>query len=178
MSHHGLREPPHAQASSGLAEADFPLQVHLSSCDDSNGSVGDVFHLYARNLFVWYASRCDDKRWLANRLYALTHQDDHGVRDSVLHSAVEFLPEAQMRDIIQRLWDESGAKSAEHEARSCFLAIESLAEQLKDGQMYEESVRAPLKGLPDTKDVPHAACVDIAREEVGLLALYNTKKSR
>ena len=41
-------------------------------CDDSSGYVGDLFRNDASELLIYYASRCDDKKWLVKLLLELS----------------------------------------------------------------------------------------------------------
>jgi len=50
----------------------YEIDVHiLDHCDDSDGTIGDVFKHDAADLFVLYASGCDDKEWLVDLVIKL-----------------------------------------------------------------------------------------------------------
>jgi len=71
----------------------FEADQHVfEQCDDSSGSIGDVFRCAACDLFVRYASRCVDKARLVDRLLELHGHDDYGVRDVLIDSVHRFLP--------------------------------------------------------------------------------------
>ena len=74
-------------------EADASI---LNRCDDSNGSVGDVFSFSATDLFVSFASRCENKYFIADLVIKLNEDDGYGVRDSLFKRAGEYLPEATL----------------------------------------------------------------------------------
>jgi len=61
----------------------------LGRCDDSSGNVGDVFRYDARELFVSYASRCTDKKWLGELVFRVIQSDDYGVRDALVDCALD-----------------------------------------------------------------------------------------
>lgn len=138
----------------------------FAACDDSNGSVGDVFRLDASVRFARFASRCDDPEWVSALLQELVEQDDYGVRDALLDRAAEFLPEATLRALADRLWAAATAGPAASrtpgEARfdrmHRFLLVEQVARQLRDPELFERARRgwSPEMGT--------AACGDIARE--------------
>ena len=127
-------------------------------CDDSSGHVGDVYRYEACELFVSYAKRCADKSWLAKLILKTSLKDDYGVRDALVKSAAEFLPEAQLRWLIDQ-YQQLAAQETEEFPRCHWLyQVESLARQLKDAPLFEQTRRAAWGDEPGT-----AACVDISR---------------
>lgn len=66
-------------------------------CDDSSGHVGDVYRYDTCELFVSYAKNCADKSLLAKLILKTSLQEDYGVRDALVKSAADFLPETQLR---------------------------------------------------------------------------------
>ena len=129
----------------------------LGSCDDSNGSVGDVFRFDARDLFVSFASSCEEKEWLGDLLLRLNREDDYGVRDALIDCAGGYLPEPVMRTMIERLWKSAEKESDEYRKRHWLRMVESLARQIKDAPLFEKA-RIASWGKLST-----AACIDIAR---------------
>lgn len=129
----------------------------FGSCDDSSGYVGDVYRCDARELFVWYASRCENKELLAELVLKLNREDDYGVRDALIDCAAEYLPEPNIRTMISRLQDLAANESDEYRRRHWLFRIESLARQIKDAPLFERT-RVAAWGSLST-----AACVDIGR---------------
>ena len=127
-------------------------------CDDSSGHVGDVYRYDACELFVSYAKLCTDKPWLAKLILKTSLKDDYGVRDALVNSAADFLPEAQLRWLIDQYQQLASAETEEFSRRHWFYQVESLARQLKDAALFEQTRRAAWGDDPGT-----AACVDIAR---------------
>ena len=111
-------------------------------CDDSNGSVGDVYRYTAVNMFVDYAKTCDDKKWLAELIFKLYAEDDYGVRFCLLERMSEFLPEPLLRKTVDKFWT-----LAEQEDESPYgnihvsIAVKSLAEQLNDPALLERACK-------------------------------------
>jgi len=136
-------------------EADEPI---FSQCDDSSGSIGDVFRCSACDLFVHYASRYTDKEWLVDKLLELYAHDEYGVRDVLLDAAHRFLPKESLRDLADRLWQRS-EQEAQHtyKARHWLIGVESVARQLRDAELYEKAQRA---AWPELSTSAH---VDIAQ---------------
>ena len=118
----------------------------LGRCDDSSGMVGQVFMIDACDLFIEYAQRCTDKRWLADLILQLNEDNNYGVRDSLFHRAGEFLTEPVIRELIGELQQrtDGASTSQEHDfkTRHWLLLIESLARQIKDPQLFEQTRRA------------------------------------
>ncbi len=129
----------------------------FDQCDDSSGNVGDVFRYDAKQLFVSYAARCEDKDWLVNLVFDLNKDDGYGVRGILVDCAAEYLPESAMRKLIERFLDAAKREGDEYQKRHWMFRVESLARQIKDAPLFEQT-RLASWGLPST-----AACVDIAR---------------
>ena len=75
----------------------------LGNSDDSDGDIGDVYRITARDLFVEYAKRHPDPTWPAELAFELNQVDDYGVRDSLIHAAAEYLPKPDLRAMTDRL---------------------------------------------------------------------------
>ncbi len=129
----------------------------LGRCDDSSGHVGDVYRFSASDLFGEFASNCADKKWLVNLLLKVNRVDDYGVRDRLIDHAVAYLPEPDIRKMISRLQALADRECDEYKKRHWLRLIESLADQIKDAELFEKT-RLASWGKPST-----AACVDIAR---------------
>lgn len=130
--------------------------VVFNHCDDSNGSIGEVFRHDARALFVHYAARYEDKEWLASLVLKLNRHDGFGLRDHLFDCAADYLPPEVMRGLINSLWKLADEETNEYRRRHWLSGIESLATQLKDAPAFERARRASWP-TPGT-----AACVDIA----------------
>lgn len=126
-------------------------------CDDSSGMIGDVFREDAQELFAAYASRCDDKRAVADLILRLMEDDGFGVRDSLVDVAAEFLPEEVVRSMIATFQERADQDSDGYGKRHHLHLIESLARQIKDPALYEKTRRAYWDELPV------AAMIDIAQ---------------
>lgn len=99
-------------------------------CDDSYGNVGDVYMFNARDLFLSYAERCDEKTDLATRIFEFSQNDNHGVRIALIDCADEYLPTAIMKRLISRFRDRLRAETSESARRYWQPYIESLEDQL------------------------------------------------
>ncbi len=125
-------------------------------CDDSFGNVGDIFRIDASNVFVSFAANCDDKEEIIDLVLELNSEDEYGVRDSLFQCASEYLPDRELRSMVDRLWDLSREETDEHRTLHWISGVESLARQMKDAPLYE---KARLALWPE---LSAAACIDIA----------------
>lgn len=118
-------------------------EATLGRCDDSSGIVGDVFRMTARDLWVRFASRCEDRDWLLDRLFGVVSDDGYGVRDSLLHAAPEYLSEPEMRSLADRLWGRGQRDATRDGIRSSwYLLVGVLAEALGDAALHEKATVA------------------------------------
>ncbi len=127
--------------------------IIMEMCDDSDGEIGDLFSYGAKELFVEYASRCDDKDKVAELILKLSLDNDYGVRDTLIDCAGECLPEKTIRAMVATLQEQEGEGKYYDK-----VLIESLAKQLKDAELYEKT-RIASWG----EKLPTAGMIDIAR---------------
>jgi hypothetical protein len=115
------------------------------NCDDSSGTIGDLYKYSAVNQLIRFGKQCDDKPWLAEQIFQLNQSNGYGVRDGILTAACEFLPESETRKLINR-YCELAAETDRHEpateewnqpSRRYWYAVEELAEGINDGPLYE-----------------------------------------
>lgn len=136
-------------------EADAKI---FDRCDDSNGSVGNVFKFDAADLFVSFASRCEDKEWLLELVIALNRDHGYGVRDVLFERMSQFLPQPLIRQAVDRLWYLAHSETDKYEANHWLYAIDDLSKQLKDPQLLEKVKRATSDG-----ELSIASIIDIAK---------------
>ncbi|MGD9366030.1 MAG: hypothetical protein PVH87_10055 [Desulfobacteraceae bacterium] len=129
----------------------------FEQCDDSDGNVGTVFQCDAKALFVSYASDCPDKQWLGRLVFDLCRKDDYGVRDTLVDGADQYLPESEIRYLIKRFQAAAESKADDFWRDHWMHCVQSLARQIKDAPLFEQT-RLASSGTPTS-----AACVDIAR---------------
>lgn len=136
-------------------EADAKI---FDKCDDSSGNVGDVFRFDAADLFVSFASCCEDKEWLLELVLALNRENGYGVRDVLFEKMSHFLPEELIRQAVDRLWDLAHSQTEKYEGKHWLHAIDELSKQLKDPQLLEKVKRAESDG-----ELSIASIIDIAK---------------
>ena len=122
------------------------------NCDDSSGTIADLYRHGANDLLIQFGGRCEDKSWLAERVFKLNQRNDYGVRDGVLTAACEFLPKSDVRKLINR-YCELAAEAAEkfspaedapwnRPSRRCWSAASELAAGIKDGPLHEMAYKS------------------------------------
>ncbi|MDH5298684.1 MAG: hypothetical protein OEV91_06655 [Desulfobulbaceae bacterium] len=125
-------------------------------CDDSNGTLGEIFRYDASKLFARFAAACPDKQWLTKQLVTLLAENDYGARDRLLDAAGEFLPEKNLRELAETFWRLAIEENDEYQRRSWYGGVEEMAKHLGDAPLFEKA-RLAAWGEPGT-----AACLDIA----------------
>jgi len=129
----------------------------FNRCDDSSGQIGNVYRFDAQRMFKRFAILCQDKEKVAEIILALSLENDYGVRDTVIDCASECLPESNIRSMIHRIQDKAKKDMPEYQSRSLLLLIESLAHQIKDAKLFEQTRRISWGTLNS------ASYLDIAR---------------
>ncbi len=126
-------------------------------CDDSNGNIGDVFRYDAKELFVDYASRCAEKDKVAEIILKVNQKDDYGIRDTLIACAGECLPENAVRRMITILHQRADKENEDFNKRPHLMLIESLARQIGDAKLFEQT------RIASWGELSTAAFIDIAR---------------
>lgn len=129
----------------------------LGICDDSSGYIGDIYRYDARDLFVEYASRSQEKEKIADLIVKLNQDDGFGIRDALMDCAIQFLPETVIRTMIKTLQKLGTLEQEEYKKRHSIHLVESLARQVKDAPLFEKT-RIDSCGTLST-----TAYIDIAR---------------
>jgi len=126
-------------------------------CDDSSGTIGNVFLYDAMKLFGHYASRYSDKDKVVEIILKVMQNNNYGVRDTLIDSAGDCLPDDVIRSTITNLQQWASKEKDNFGKRHHLKLIESLARQLKDAKLFEET-RIAWCG-----DLSTAALIEIAR---------------
>lgn len=114
----------------------------FENCDDSSGDVGDVFCHDAAELFVEFASRCEDMEKVADMVLRVCLIDNYGVRDPLIDNASRCLPLPTIRRIISDLQKLAVEENDKYRKSHIFSLIESLARQIKDAKLFEQTCLA------------------------------------
>lgn len=129
----------------------------ISLCDDSSGCVGEVFRHDATELFARYAGECPDQARAATLLAALYLGDEYGVRERLVGHVGRCFGMSGAEALIEVFQEQADLQSTEHARRRCLYAVESLARQTGNAELFERTRLASWPGPPGT-----AARIDIA----------------
>ena len=146
----------------------------LGHCDDSDGYVGDIFRIDAKELFIDYASRCTDKKKVADIISKLNYKDDYGVRSTLIDCAGQCLPEPVIRSMISKFQRWADKEEDKHRRRYHFMMVEFLARQLLDAKLFEEAYVAAW-GKLSTAAIMDIASIYLERGEVDTAYLWLKK---
>ena len=107
----------------------------LECCDDSNGTIGDIYRYDANHLFCEYAGSCTDKPYLLERIKELLKTDPYDLRGLILDEADKYLPAEDIRGLCNEL-QQSLEQTGRDEFSQYRFALLTLAGVLKDPELY------------------------------------------
>lgn len=112
-------------------------QAVFGNCDDSFGYIGDVYRFGARSLFTRYASSCTDKNQVLDVLIKTYSNDPYSVREGLIDKGLEMLGEEAVNNAIHLFELLSEEEEDEYKKGHYFRAIESLARQTGNAELFE-----------------------------------------
>ncbi len=152
---------------SSFYETDTVVCEH---CDDSTGTIGILYRCDAKDLLTQFGHQCHDKSWLAERVFELNKENGYGIRDGILTAACEFLPEADVRLLVNRYCElaskaDKEFNSTESEpqwnrpSRRYWGAAAELAAGICDAPLYEMAYKSDWGDQP----LNSAGWIDVAK---------------
>ncbi len=129
----------------------------FGNCDDSSGHISDVYRYGARSLFAQFASRCPDKKKVLDLLIKTYSDDPYSVREGLIKKSLQMLGKDEAKNAIDLFEILADTEADEYRKRHFQRAIESLASQTGDAELFEK-VRLESKQEPGI-----SSCLDIAR---------------
>lgn len=129
----------------------------FGNCDDSSGHISDVYRYGARSLFAHFASRCPDKKKVLDLLIKTYSDDPYGVREGLIEKSLEMLGKDETRNAIDLFEILADTEDEEYQKRHFQQAIESLASQTGDAELFEKA------RLASYQEPGISSCLDIAR---------------
>jgi len=130
----------------------------FEKCDDSDGVVFMIYQCDATDIFVDFASKCEDKNKVAETALALFLSSNYGVRTHLLERAAEYLAKEHlllMISLLETRITTSDATNYDH--YHALLGLEILARITRNPELFES---ARFRMRPEISD---ASCIDIAR---------------
>jgi len=137
----GLLSDPQIPTLEGLEalhsffEAASPI---FGRCDDSSGTVGDIFRIDATAAFVGFASRFEDKRHLATLLEKLLLANENGACDRLPEHIRQILPDEATRLMVGRFACLAKQEPDKNRSFSIQCMAAALASGLGDPVLYLE----------------------------------------
>lgn len=111
----------------------------VEHCHDSDGDVEYVYSIDAKELFIEYASECQEKEKIVDIILQLNQNDSYGMSKALIDCVGQFLPERNIRHMITML-QKSINKEKDGYQKECWRKlVESLARQLKDAPLFERT---------------------------------------
>ena len=132
-------------------------QTIFGNCDDSSGYISDVYRYGARSLFTQYASRCTDKKQVLDLLIKTYSNDPYSIREGLIDKGLEMLGEEEANNAIHIFELLSEEVEDEYQKGHYFRAIESLARQTGNAELFER-IR-----MQSTEEPSVSSCIDIGR---------------
>lgn len=119
-------------------EADEKL---FERCDDSSGTIGDVYRSEALDLYARFSKSHPDRQYIIKNTLALVAKDGYGVRDDLISEAQRFLDKDELKQLFELIAATSSSKDREY---SVDWKLASIAKQLGDAPLFE---KMHLKGI-------------------------------
>jgi hypothetical protein len=115
-------------------------EVIFDHCDDSYGSVGEVFAGVATDVFLFFATRCDDKKALVDRILQLQEGCRYSVRDSIAMTLDRFLDHEELNNSIQILLERARKGPIHPGGNRWFRIVEDIAKRTGDPVLFERTI--------------------------------------
>ena len=122
--------------------------VVFEICDDSDGTVGQVYLSTARNLFFQYASLCQDKEKVATLFIRLATKDDYGARSSLMKDLPETLGEPALSLILKKVQALEATEKEAKNKKSYTWMLESITSQQREAQLFAAALQGKQVELP------------------------------
>jgi hypothetical protein len=111
----------------------------FNAVDDSYGNVDDLFSNYAQEVFLHFATLCTDEDKIVNAIVNTNKTDNYSIRIGLVECASKCLPENKIREIINTFQNWIEKSNDEYVQKDYMRAISSLAKQINDAKLYEET---------------------------------------
>jgi len=134
-------------------------------CDDSYGTIGEIYLRTAKDLFFHYAASCQDKEHVANIFLRLTITDNYGVRSSLMKNIPDFFDESVLIIILNKLNTLRASETKEKSKNSYTRMIESIESQQQEAQLFADALQGKEVVLP-THRMLEVARVLLERDDI------------
>lgn len=120
----------------------------LETCDDSYGTVAEVYLQAAKDLFFQYASSCQDKEKVTTLFLRVSEKDAYGARSSLMENLTEFLGDPVLALILDKLQVLVENEKEEKKLRSYARMIASIRNQQEEANLFAAALQGKQVELP------------------------------
>ncbi|MBI9096311.1 MAG: hypothetical protein JEY71_15690 [Sphaerochaeta sp.] len=117
-------------------------------CDDSDGTIGDVYLTTAKDLFFHYASSCQDIEKVVTIFLKLASIDDYGARSSLMENITDSFAEPILTAILKRLKVLEATEKEERKKGSYARMIRFIGSQQQEAKLFEDALQGKEVELP------------------------------
>jgi hypothetical protein len=134
-------------------------------CDDSYGTIGEIYLRAAKDLFFHYAAACQDKEKVATLFLRLAVNDDYGARSSLMEKVTDSFEEPELTAILRKLMVLEANETEMRKKKSYAWMIGSINSQQQEAKLFNYALQGKQVELP-TPSILEAARVLLERNEV------------
>jgi len=117
-------------------------------CDDSYGTIGEIYLRAAKDLFFHYAIACLDKEKVATIFIRLAINNDYGARSSLMQKVTDSFEEPVLTSIFNKLKELEANEKDERAKKSYAWIIKSLASQQHEAKLFNDALQGKQVDLP------------------------------
>lgn len=119
----------------------FETDSSVFNTTDDDGIIGDVYLGPAKELFVKFASSCQDKEKIVSLLIHLYINDNYGARESLLHNITDSF-DTSVIALLQKKLKTLIANEHEDKKKKAYTSLlRSITEQGRDAKLFEDALQ-------------------------------------
>ncbi|NCC65227.1 MAG: hypothetical protein EOM15_11290 [Spirochaetia bacterium] len=123
----------------------------FETCDDSYGTVAEVYLQTARDLFFQYARSCQDAQKVASLFVRVAAKDAYGARSSLMENLTDFLVEPVLTLILDTLQISQANEKDEKKKRSYAWMLGCIRNQQEEANLFSAALQGKQVELPTPK---------------------------
>ena len=118
----------------------FETDSSVFNTTDDDGIIGDVYLGPAKDLFIEFASSCQDKEKIASLLIHLYVNDNYGARESLLHNITDSFDKSVLA-LLQKQLKTMIANEHEDKKKKAYTSLlRSISEQGRAAKLFEDAL--------------------------------------
>ncbi|AEV29415.1 hypothetical protein SpiGrapes_1608 [Sphaerochaeta pleomorpha str. Grapes] len=138
----------------------------FETCDDSYGTVAEVYLHAARDLFFRYASSCQDKEKVATLFLQVATKDDYGARSSLVENLPNSLGEPVLALMLEKLQALQANEKEEKKKKTYAFMTAFICRQQEEAKLFAATLQGKQVELPTPKMLA-VARVFLERKDAG-----------